>query len=127
MLTVEDYEIIRREVIKNEMTQREVSRQYGYSRNTIAKALKHAIPPGYQQNKARSKPAIEAFTAILDEWILQNKTTRRKQRMEVTKMHQRLCDEYGFKGHYSTVQRYVKETTNRTQDVFMTLAFEPGE
>jgi len=127
MLTVEDYEIIRREVIKNEMTQREVSRQYGYSRNTISKALKHAIPPGYQQSKARSKPAIEAFTAILDEWILQNKTTRRKQRMEVTKMHQRLCDEYGFKGHYSTVQRYVKEATNRTQEVFMPLAFEPGE
>jgi transposase len=126
MLTVEEYEVIRRKV-RDGMSQREVSRQLGYSRNTVAKALKYAIPPGYQQSKDRSKPSIAAFTAILDEWILQNKTTRRKQRMEVSKMHQRLCEEYSFTGHYSTVQRYVKEATNRRQEVFMPLAFDPGQ
>ena len=75
----------------------------------------------------RPRPAIEPFTQILDEWIEQNKKTRRKQRMQATKMHERLCDEYGFTGHYSTVQRYVKEATNRKQEVFMPLAFDPGQ
>lgn len=127
MLTVDDYELIRRKVLKDGLSQRAVSREFGFSRNTIAKALEHAIPPGYQQSKPRPKPVIKDFMAILDEWIQLNKTTRRKQRMDVTKMHQRLCEEYGFSGHYTTVQRYVKEATNRTQEVFMPLAFEPGQ
>ena len=41
MLTVEEYEVIRRKV-RDGMSQREVSRQLGYSRNTVAKALKYA-------------------------------------------------------------------------------------
>jgi transposase len=126
MLTVDEYEIIRRKV-RDGMSQRAVARELGCSRNTVAKTLRYAIPPGYQQSNVRSKPVLEGFTAILDEWIGQNKITRRKQRMDITKMHQRLCDEYGFTGHYSTVQRYIKEAINHRQEVFMPLAFEPGQ
>jgi hypothetical protein len=42
-------------------------------------------------------------------------------------MHQRLCDEYNFNGHYTTVQRYVNEAANRRQEAFMPLEFGPGE
>ena len=126
MLTVDHYELIRRKV-RNGMTQREVAKALGHSRNTVAKALKHPIPPGYRLSQPRSKPTIEPFTHILDEWIEQNKQTRRKQRMSATRMYGRLCEDYGFSGHYSTVQRYLKEATHRRQEVFMPLAFEPGE
>ena len=126
MLTVDHYEIIRRKV-RGGMSQRDVAEKLGHSRNTVAKALKHPIPPGYRLAEPRSKPAIEPFTHILDEWVKQNKKTRRKQRMYVTKMFERLCDEYGFAGHYSTVQRYIKEATNRSKEVFMPLAFEPAQ
>ena len=44
MLTVDHYEIIRRKV-RDGMSQRDVSRQLGHSRNTVAKALKYPIPP----------------------------------------------------------------------------------
>ncbi|MBW8014868.1 MAG: Bacterial alpha-L-rhamnosidase [Planctomycetes bacterium] len=84
---------------------------FGHSCNTVSKAVNNPIPPGYRLAQPRSKPAIESFAHILDEWIEQNKNTRRKQRMYVTKMYERLCDEYSFTGHYSTVQRYVKEAT----------------
>ena len=126
MLTVDHYEIIRRKV-RDGMSQREVAKELGHSRNTVAKALKYAIPPGYRLAEPRPKPTIESFTDILDEWIEQNKKTRRKQRMHATKMYERLCDEYGFTGHYSTVQRYIKQATNRSQEVFMPLAFDPGQ
>ena len=126
MLTVDHYEIIRRKV-RDGMSQRDVSKELGHSRNTVAKALKYPIPPGYRLTEPRSKPAIESFAQILDEWIEQNKKTRRKQRMYATKMYERLCDEYGFTGHYSTVQRYIKEATNRSKEVFMPLEFELGE
>ena len=90
MLTVDHYELIRRKV-RNGMTQREVAKALGHSRNTVAKALKHPIPPGYRLSQPRSKPTIEPFTHILDEWIEQNKQTRRKQRMSATRMYGRLC------------------------------------
>ena len=72
MLTVDHYEIIRRKV-RDGMSQRDVSKELGHSRNTVAKALKHPIPPGYRLAQPRSKPAIESFTPILDEWIEQKK------------------------------------------------------
>ena len=126
MLTVDHYELIRRKV-RDGMTQRNVAKALGHSRNTVAKALNYPIPPGYRMAQSRTKPAIAPFTHILDEWIEQNKHTRRKQRMSATRMYARLCDEYNFIGHYSTVQRYIKEATHRRQEVFMPLAFDPGE
>ena len=126
MLTVDHYEIIRRKV-QNGMTQREVSRTLGHSRNTVAKAIKHAIPPGYRLSQPRPKNVMSSFTHIIDAWLESDRKVRRKQRMQATKMYQRLCDEYHFKGCYSTVQRYIKEATGRQQEVFMPLAFELGE
>jgi hypothetical protein len=49
---------------------------------------------------------MEPFAALLDQWIEDNKKLRPKQRQQAKRMHQRLCDEYGFIGHYTTVQRY---------------------
>ncbi len=72
MLTVDHYEIIRRKV-RDGMSQRDVSKELGHSRNTVAKALKYPIPPGYRLTEPRPKPAIESFAHILDEWIEQNK------------------------------------------------------
>ena len=126
MLTVDHYEIIRRKV-RDGMSQRDVAKELGHSRNTVAKALKYAIPPGYRLSQPRTKPAIEPYSHIIDVWLESDKKVKRKQQMYVTKMYQRLCDEYGFTGHYSTVQRYVKEATNRKKDIFMPLAFELGE
>jgi transposase len=42
-------------------------------------------------------------------------------------MYERLRDDYGFTGHYGTVQRYVKFAKNSQKEVFMLLQFEPGE
>ncbi len=127
MLTVDDYEVIRRKHRDQHLSQRQLARELGHSRKTIKKALEFGIPPGYRLNKARPKPMIEPYTKIIDQWLELNKTTRRKQRMTAFKMYQRLCDEYQFTGHYSTVSRYVNQATARRQEVFMPLAFEPGQ
>jgi len=126
VLTVDHYEVIRRKV-RDGMSQREVAKELGHSRNTVAKALKYAIPPGYRLSQPRVKTIIEPFTHIIDAWLKADKNVKRKQRMLATKIHQRLCQEYDFTGHYSTVQRYIKEATGRTQEIFMPLAFELGE
>jgi len=100
MLTVDHYELIRRKVEIDGQTQRDVAKELGHSRKTVAKALKLRIPPGYRLSEPRPRPAIEP---------------------------ERLRDEYGFKGHYGTVQRYVKQAANRQKEVFMPLQFEPSE
>ena len=39
MLTVDDYELIRRKVVIEGMSQRDVAKELGHSRKTVAKAL----------------------------------------------------------------------------------------
>jgi len=127
VLTVEHYELIRREVEIHGKSQRQVAKELGHSRKTVAKALKYCLPPGYQLTESRDKPVLGPVRPILDAWIEQNKTARRKQRQHAVKMYERLCQEYSFTGSYGTVQRYVKAVANRQREVFMPLQFEPGE
>ena len=127
MLTVDHYELIRRKVEIDGETQRDVAKELGHSRKTVTKALKLRIPPGYQLTKPRPRPVIEPVRHIIDTWLEQNKKARRKQKHTAMRIYERLRDEYGFKGHYGTVQRYVKETTHRQREVFMPLQFDPGE
>ena len=127
MLTVDHYELIRRKVIIEGLSQREAAKELGHSRKTVAKALELRIPPGYRIIQPRICPVLEPFKPVLEAWIEQNKTARRKQRQTAKRMYERLCDEYSFSGHYGTVQRYVKQASNRQKEVFMPLQFDPGE
>jgi transposase len=106
MLAVEHYELIRRKVVIEGKSQRDVAKELRHSRKTIAKALKLRIPPGYRLSKPRPGPVIEPVRHIIDAWLEQNKHTRPKQRQTGQRIYERLRDEYGFKGHYGTVQRY---------------------
>ena len=127
MLTVDHYELIRRKVVIEGKSQRDVAKELGHSRETVAKALELRIPPGYRLSEPRPRPVIEPVKHIIDAWLEQNKTARRKQKQTAMRIYERLRDEYGFRGHYGTVQRYIKEAANRQKEVFMPLQFEPGE
>ena len=116
MLTVEHYELIRRKVVIEQKSQRDVAKELGHSRKTVAKALKLRIPPGYRLNKSRPRPIIEPVRHIIDAWLEQNKKARRKQKQTAMKIYERLRDGYDFKGHYGTVQRYIKQAVNRQKE-----------
>ena len=127
MLTVEHFELIRRKFLIDGMTQRAIAAELGHSRKTVAKAIAHATPPGYQLTKPRRKPKIEAYRAIIDGWLDDDATRPRKQRHTAQRVFERLRDEHGFAGHPSTVQRYVAKRRPSRQEVFMPLVFAPGE
>ena len=93
MLTVDHYELIRREVEINGKTQRQAAKELGHSRKTVSKALKLRLPPGYQLTEPREKPVIEPVRHIIDAWLEQNKTARRKQKQTAMKIYVRLGDE----------------------------------
>jgi len=127
MLTVDDYELIRRKHLVDDLSQREIARELGCARNTVAKAIKHPIPPGYQLSQPRAKPKLDAVRPIIDAWLEVDRTGHRKQRHTGQRIYERLRDEYRFDGHPSTVRRYVREAKRHAREVFMPLAFEPGE
>ena len=55
MLSVDDFEQIRRMHFHEGMSQRAIAEQLGRSRKTVAKAIREAVPPGYRQSQARRR------------------------------------------------------------------------
>jgi len=127
MLTVDHYELIRRKVLIEGLSRRQAAKELGHSRKTVNKALAERLPPGYRLSEPRPRPVLEPVKPIIDAWLEENTKTRPKQRQTARRMYDRLCEEYGFTGHYGTVQRYVKQASHRQKEAFMPLQFDPGE
>jgi len=127
MLTVDDYEQIRRKHLIDGMSKRAIAREMSLARNTVAKAINQAVPPGYRLTQPRPKPTIDPVKPIIEAWLEEDRRKPRKQRHTAQRIYERLRDEYGFDGGAATVRRYVRQVKRHGQEVFMPLAFEPGE
>jgi transposase len=128
MLTVDHFEIIRRKVLLDGSSQREVAKELGHSRKTVAKALEHPSPPGYRTKTARKSPVMDPFRAIVEAWIEADKSAPPKQRHTGRRVFERLRDEHEFKGSEGTVRRFVARLKKQQpKEAFMPLAFDPGE
>ncbi len=129
MLTVEDYEKIRKAVLVEGLSERQAARKFHHSCKTIKKALTHSVPPGY---KKRSSPAgavvlTERLRFVIDTLLEKNKTIRRKQKMTGTKIHDILVSDYEFCGCAQTVRRYIATKKLQAKEVFFKLEFQPGQ
>lgn len=127
MLKVDDYELIRRKHLIDGQSQREIAAELGHARKTVAKAIAHPIPPGYRLTEPRAHPVLDPVQAIIDAWLEQDRSQPKKQRHTAMRIYQRLVEEHQFPGDYSTVRRYLRQRRRRRAEVFMPLAFDPGE
>jgi transposase len=128
MLTVNHFEIIRRKVLLDGMSRREVARELGHSRKTIAKALEHSSPPGYRMEQARKSPVMDAYRSVVEGWMESDKCAPPKQRHTAVRIFERLRDEHQFAGNEGTVRRFVaKLKSQQPKEAFMPLVFEAGE
>jgi transposase len=128
MLTVNHFEIIRRKVLLDGQSQRDVARELGHSRKTIAKALVHASPPGYQMGVERKCPVMDAYRPVIEQWMEADKTAPPKQRHTAQRIYERLRDEQEFTGNEGTARRFVaKLKAQQPKEAFMPLLFEAGE
>lgn len=126
MYSVELYSRVRLACHVNGMSQREAARHFGIDRKTVAKILKHTLPPGYQRSKQPVRPKLDAFLPIIDQIIAEDKTRVKKQRYTAKRIHARLRDEHGFTGGITIVTDYVRERKRRSQEVFVPLSHTPG-
>lgn len=124
---MEHYELIRGKVLIDGLSRRAVARELGHSRKTVDKALAEAMPPGYRQQQPRKQPVLEPVKAVIDAWLEEDQRRPRKQRHTAQRIYERLCSEHGFTGSVCTVQRYLARRRVGQQEVFMPLAYSPGE
>ena len=126
MYHVEPYARVRRSVMVEGMSVREASRVFGLHRDTVRKMLAYSVPPGYRRQEPSRKPKLEPFTGVIDAILEADRQVPRKQRHTAKRIFERLRDEHGFTGGYTTVKDYVRENRRRTQEMFVPLSHPPG-
>ena len=70
MYQVDVYLRIRRAVMVDGMSIREVSRVFGLHRDTVRKILAYSAPPGYRRQTPPRRPKLEPFTAVIDQILV---------------------------------------------------------
>ena len=126
MYSVDIYSRVRRACLKDGMSSREAARYFNKDRKTIAKMLRHALPPGYRRSEAPRRPTLDAYVGIIDEILCTDKALIKKQRHTAKRIFERLRDEHGYVGSLTTVTYYVREQKRRTKEVFVPLSHRPG-
>ena len=80
MYHVELYLRVRLACHRDGLSQREAARRFGIDRKTVAKILKHSVPPGYQRGQAPKRPKLDPYTGIIDQSVRSWKMTKASRR-----------------------------------------------
>ena len=127
MYRVDVYLRVRRAVMVEGKSIREVSREFCLHRDTVRKMLAYSVPPGYRRQSPPKRPKLEPFTGVIDRILEDDLRRLRKQRHTAKRIFERLRDEYGFDGGYTTVKDYVRENRRQTKEMFVPLSHPPGQ
>ncbi len=123
---MELYGLIRRAVRLEGLSQREAARRFGIDRGTVAKMLKHPAPPGYQRQMPIRRPKLADHEGFIEQVLDDDEGVPKKQRHTARRIYERLRDERGFDGGYTTVRDYVRTRRRVRKEVFVPLSHPPG-
>ncbi len=124
---MELYAQVRRSVFVEGISEREAASRFGIARETVRKMLRYATPPGYQRSQPARRPKLGPFIGIIDRILENDREQPRKQRHTAKRIHERLREEYGFDGGYSSVKEYVREKRLTSQEMFVPLVHPAGD
>lgn len=117
MSRVEQFEQIRRDHAREELSIRELARRHGVHRRAVRQALESAIPPPKQAPEVRPAPKLGPYRAIIDGWLEADRSAPRKQRHTARRIWQRLVAEHGAVVSERQVCRYVHGKRRELGDV----------
>lgn len=120
-------EVIRKAIVRDGKSKRQVARELGIHRNTVSRLLEADGPQRYTLNQPKKKPVIESVFPVIEAWLKADEKAPRKQRHTARKIYERLREEYGFTGSERRIREVVAELRKKPKEVFLPLAFEPGE
>jgi transposase len=117
---------IRRRVLVEGVSQRQVQRETGLHWKTLKKILGHSEPPGYRQRVPRTKKKLGPYMERIGQILKEDKALPKKQRHTAKRIWERLREE-GYSGGYTAVKDAVRDLEQKNREVFVPLAHEPGE
>jgi len=118
---------IRRRVLVEGVSKRQVLRETGMHWTTLEKILAHGDPPGYRARQARPKPKVGPYLDRIAQLLQSDKDLPKKQRHTAKRIFERLRDEEGYAGGYTAVKDAVRELRRHGREVFVPLVHRPGE
>lgn len=105
---------------------RQIARDFGVSRDSVAKMLAYSEPPGYRRTAPIKRPKLDPYVAQIDSWLAEDKTRPRKQRHTAKRIFERLRDECRYDGGYTIVKDYVRAQKRGGKEMFVPLSHPPG-
>lgn len=104
---VAQFEKIRRDAQREDVSIRELARRHGVGRATVRQALACSVPPE-RKTPVRRAPKLEPVKVHIDAMLLSDVAAPRKQRHTARRVLARLVDEHGAQDlTYSAVRDYV--------------------
>ena len=99
-----------RQLDRQGLSHREISRKLGVSRTTVVKYANHGdySPKPLGSGHAGRSLVDAGYSAVVDGWLTADLRMPVKQRHTATRVYERLVAECGFTGSYSSVRRWVK-------------------
>ena len=117
---------IRRRVLVEGVSKRQVLRETGMHWRTLEKILSFSEPPGYRFQGTRFQPKLGSYLDRIRQIILDDRQFPRKQRHTARRIFECLKAE-GYSGGETQVKLAVREIRQKGREVFVPLVHRPGE
>ncbi len=101
IFTVDLYLKVRHAHFEEGLSRRQISQDFGISRDCVAKMLAYSEPPGCRRTALIKRPKLDPYVDQIDSWLAEDKTRSRKQRLTAKTIYERLRDECRFDGGYT--------------------------
>jgi len=105
---VDLYLKVRRAHFEEGLSGRQIARDFGVSRDSVAKMLAYSEPPGYRRTAPIKRPKLDPYTDQIDQWLTEDKTRPRKQRHTAKRIFERsrTSGEYLFPHLFFSITQY---------------------
>ncbi len=105
---------IRRRVLTGGVSQTQIERETGISRQTVRKMIEFPIPPGYRRKKPVDRRKLRPYSGLIEGVVKEDQGKSKTQQHTARQMWEWLRRKHGFTGGYTIVKDYVREARRRT-------------
>lgn len=127
MIEINLYEQIRYLYAVEKLSKREIARRLGVSRNTVKRYCEGENVPWERKPRQGKCPVTNPIRETVKEWLESDREAPAKQQHTAQRIYERLVNEQGFTGSYSTIRKLVRELRPKNLQAYIPLEFDPGE